>query len=155
MQPSVVAANGKAAKAKGCRGGVRWCCFSCMRTHGGGGAHTQAVQWQGWEDKLRCLAASHLIVACKGFMTLVVGLCLSMGADGPCAWPTAALPARLWLQEDVYSARSSEGMCDVVLAVASVAKSHLDEARALAGRVPREVCAGAHGWFAWASTAGC
>eukprot|EP00200_Dunaliella_tertiolecta_P012209 CAMPEP_0202371806 /NCGR_PEP_ID=MMETSP1127-20130417/3143_1 /ASSEMBLY_ACC=CAM_ASM_000462 /TAXON_ID=3047 /ORGANISM="Dunaliella tertiolecta, Strain CCMP1320" /LENGTH=360 /DNA_ID=CAMNT_0048968171 /DNA_START=84 /DNA_END=1166 /DNA_ORIENTATION=+ len=41
-------------------------------------------------------------------------------------------------QEDVYSAQPSDGMCDVVLAVASVAKNHLDEARALAGRIPRE-----------------
>eukprot|EP00967_Tisochrysis_lutea_P035605 scaffold42697_cov17-Tisochrysis_lutea.AAC.1 len=36
-------------------------------------------------------------------------------------------------------AQPSDGMCDVVLAVASVAKNHLDEARALAGRIPREV----------------
>jgi len=39
----------------------------------------------------------------------------------------------------VYTAKSSDGMSDVVLAVASVAKGHLDEARALSSRLPRQV----------------
>ena len=36
----------------------------------------------------------------------------------------------------MYSGQASDGLCDVVLGVASVAKAHLDEARALAPRLP-------------------
>ncbi len=37
----------------------------------------------------------------------------------------------------MYSGKASEGLRDVVLAVASAAKQHLDEARSLASRLPR------------------
>lgn len=40
-------------------------------------------------------------------------------------------------QEDVYSGVVSEGLRDVVHAVASLAKGHLDEARRLAPRLPK------------------
>ena len=49
------------------------------------------------------------------------------------------MPPLYTLQEDVYTATPSEGMCDVVLGVASVAKGHLDEARVLARRLPKQV----------------
>ena len=39
-------------------------------------------------------------------------------------------------QEDLYSGRSSDGLRDVVLKVASVAKAHLDESRALKLKLP-------------------
>ena len=39
-------------------------------------------------------------------------------------------------QEDLYSGRSSEGLRDVVLKVASVAKAHLDESRSLKPKLP-------------------
>ncbi|KAL6764010.1 terpenoid synthase [Haematococcus lacustris] len=44
-------------------------------------------------------------------------------------------------QEDVYAGSSSEGMRDVALSIASVAKQHLDEARAFAPKLPRTACA--------------
>lgn len=40
-------------------------------------------------------------------------------------------------QEDIYSGNVTEGLRDVVLGVAGVAKAHLDEARALGPRLPR------------------
>lgn len=40
-------------------------------------------------------------------------------------------------QEDVYAGKVTEGMRDVVLSVASNAKGHLDEARALSSRLPK------------------
>jgi NADH dehydrogenase [ubiquinone] 1 alpha subcomplex assembly factor 6 len=48
-------------------------------------------------------------------------------------------PAQLALcvQEDVYAGKVSEGLRDVVLAVAANAKGHLDESRALASRLPK------------------
>lgn len=44
----------------------------------------------------------------------------------------------VFLQEDVYAGKVSEGLRDVVLQIASAAKAHLDEARALRERVPVE-----------------
>ena len=41
-------------------------------------------------------------------------------------------------QESLYRGEVSEGLCDAVLAVASAAKGHLDEARRLAPGVPPE-----------------
>jgi NADH dehydrogenase [ubiquinone] 1 alpha subcomplex assembly factor 6 len=49
----------------------------------------------------------------------------------------AYLSLALLLQEDVYAGKVTEGMRDVVLAVASNAKGHLDESRALASRLPK------------------
>lgn len=81
-------------------------------------------------------AASHLGKA--------VGICtLLKGTAVHAAQRRSYLPIDLCAehkvsQEEVYRGVVSEGLRDVALKVASVAKGHLDEARALAGKVPPE-----------------
>eukprot|EP00798_Chlamydomonas_sp_ICE-L_P014327 gene14327-20313_t len=83
-------------------------------------------------------AASHLGKA-VGIITLLKGTAFH-AASRRSYMPIELCAKHGVSQEDIYEGKTTDGLRDVVLAVASTAKANLEEARALQPKMPKQAC---------------